>query len=83
MKNSSSAKIHQWLGIIIVLVYAVGLVTMLIGHFGQGLSLWFISTAAGALLLYVKRKQEKRAADEKAMEEEEAVYQKQRNGDKQ
>ena len=83
MKNLSSEKICQWLGIVVVLIYAVGLLLMLIGKFSQGLRLWFISTVAGALLLYVKRKREKRAADEKAVEEEEAAYQKRRNGDKQ
>ncbi len=76
-----NAKIRQWLGIIIVLIYAVGLVMMFIGYFSQGLGLWFVSTVAGALLLYVKRTQEKKAADEKAMEEEEAAYQKKRNGE--
>ena len=76
-----NAKIRQWLGIVIVLIYAVGLVMMFIGYFSQGLGLWFVSTVAGALLLYVKRTQAKRAADEKALEEEEAAYQKKRNGE--
>ncbi len=76
MKRETTASIRKWLSIAVVLIYAVGLVLMLVGYFGQGLSLWFVSTAGGALLLYVKRTQEKKAADERAIEEEEAAYQK-------
>ena len=54
---------------LIVLLYAVGLVQMLAGSFTSGASMWAVSTIAGALVLVVKYKQEKRAADEAEVEE--------------
>ena len=62
--------------ILIVLLYAVGLVQMLAGSFTSGASMWAVSTIAGALVLVVKYYQEKRAADEARVEEEEREYQK-------
>ncbi|MDO5324163.1 MAG: hypothetical protein Q4G06_09075 [Clostridia bacterium] len=62
--------------ILIVLLYAVGLVQMLVGSFTSGASMWAVSTIAGALVLVVKYYQEKRAADEARVEEEEREYQK-------
>ena len=62
--------------ILIVLLYAVGLVLMLAGSFTSGASMWAVSTIAGALVLVVKHYQEKRAADEARVEEEEREYQK-------
>ena len=61
--------------ILIVLLYAVGLVLMLAGSFTAGASMWAVSTIAGALVLVVKHYQEKRAADEARVEEEERQYQ--------
>ena len=61
--------------ILIVLLYAVGLVLMLAGSFTSGASMWAVSTIAGALVLVVKHYQEKRAADEARVEEEEREYQ--------
>ena len=61
--------------ILIVLLYAVGLVLMLVGSFTAGASMWAVSTIAGALVLVVKHHQEKRAADEARAEEEERQYQ--------
>lgn len=61
--------------IVIVLLYAVGVVMMIFSAFAQGLSLWFLSTVFGALLLYVKRTQEKKKADLIRIEEEERAYQ--------
>lgn len=62
--------------ILIVLLYAVGLIVMLVGSFTAGASMWAVSTIAGALVLVVKHYQEKRAADEARVEEEEREYQK-------
>ena len=62
--------------ILIVLLYAVGLVLMLVGSCTAGASMWAVSTIAGALVLVVKYYQEKRAADEARVEEEEREYQK-------
>ena len=61
--------------ILIVLLYAVGLIVMLVGSFTAGASMWAVSTIAGALVLVVKHYQEKRAADEARVEEEEREYQ--------
>ena len=61
--------------IIIVLLYIVGVIMMIFSEFAQGLSLWFFSTVFGALLLYVKRTQEKKRADLLQMEAEERAYQ--------
>lgn len=61
--------------ILIVLLYAIGLIVMLVGNFTAGASMWAVSTIAGALVLVVKHYQEKRAADEARVEEEERQYQ--------
>ena len=61
--------------ILIVLLFAVGLIVMLVGSFTAGASMWAVSTIAGALVLVVKHYQEKRAADEARVEEEEREYQ--------
>ena len=63
------------LPILIVALYVIGMVLMIFGNFGNGVTLWVLSTAGGALLLYAKRRQEKRAADEAQAEEEERIYQ--------
>lgn len=60
---------------VIIALYAIGLAMMIFANFAQGLVLWFISTAGGALYLYVKRTEEKKAADEAAIEEQERIYQ--------
>ena len=80
MKNESKKKSalmnpRSILCMLIVLLYAVGLVLMLAGSFTSGASMWAVSTIAGALVLVVKHKQDKRAADEAEVEEEERCYQ--------
>lgn len=60
---------------VIIALYAIGLAMMIFANFAQGLVLWFISTAGGALYLYVKHTEEKKAADEAAIEEQERIYQ--------
>lgn len=76
-QNRKSALLNprSILCILIVLLYAVGLVLMLVGSFTAGASMWAVSTIAGALVLVVKYYQEKRAADEARVEEEEREYQ--------
>lgn len=59
------------LPILIILMYLIGMVLMIFKRFDQGLVLWFFSTVFGALLLYVKRTQEKKKADILQMEEDE------------
>ena len=80
MKNESKKKSallnpRSILCMLIILLYAVGLVLMLAGSFTSGASMWAVSTIAGALVLVVKYKQEKRAADEAEVEEDERRYQ--------
>ena len=75
-KKSALLNPRGILCILIVLLYAVGLVLMLAGSFTSGASMWAVSTIAGALVLVVKYYQEKRAADEARVEEEEREYQK-------
>lgn len=65
--------------IIIVLFYLAGMFLMIFSAFAQGMSLWFLSTVFGALLLYVKRTQEKKKADLLQIEAEEAAYQASKN----
>ena len=76
-QNRKSALLNprSILCILIVLLYAVGLVLMLVGSFTAGASMWAVSTIAGALVLVVKYYQEKRAADEARVEEEDREYQ--------
>ena len=80
MKNESKKKSallnpRSILCMLIILLYAVGLVLMLAGSFTSGASMWAVSTIAGALVLVVKYYQEKRAADEARVEEEDRQYQ--------
>ena len=74
-KQSALLNPRSILCLLIVLLYAVGLVLMLAGSFTSGASMWAVSTIAGALVLVVKYYQEKRAADEARVEEEERQYQ--------
>ena len=74
-KQSALLNPRSILCLLIVLLYAVGLVLMLAGSFTSGASMWAVSTIAGALVLVVKYKQEKRAADEAEVEEDERRYQ--------
>ena len=74
-KQSALLNPRSILCLLIVLLYAVGLVLMLAGSFTSGASMWAVFTIAGALVLVVKYKQEKRAADEAELEEEERRYQ--------
>ena len=74
-KQSALPNPRSILCLLIVLLYAVGLVLMLAGSFTSGASMWAVSTIAGALVLVVKYYQEKRAADEARVEEEERQYQ--------
>lgn len=75
MNNNNLRTLRSVLCIAIVLMYVIGMFLMIFSYFSQGLSLWFVSTFGGALLLYIKRKRDKRAADEAAEEEEERLYQ--------
>ena len=56
-------KIRAGLSLILVALYAVGLIAMLAGQFRLGLILWVISTLGGIGLLYWIREMNKRAED--------------------
>ena len=71
----ASPVLRKFLPILIVLLYIVGVILMIFARFEQGLVLWFISTVGGALLLYVKRVQEKKLADLLQEEADEQAYQ--------
>lgn len=62
--------------VLILLIYVAGLILMIFSNFTNGLTLWFVSTVLGALLLYVKRTQEKKIRDLREMEAQEEAYQK-------
>ena len=63
------------LPIVILVMYAAGIVLMILQQPAQGLGLCFFSTVFGALQLYVKRTQEKKKADLLQAEEDERRYQ--------
>lgn len=65
----NSALLRRALPLLIVALCLIGTAVMLFVSFAAGLSLWFISLLAGALLLYVRRTLEKKLRD---LEEEEA-----------
>ena len=69
------------LPIAILLIYLAGMVLMLFASFSQGLTLWFISTVLGALLLYVKHTLEKKIRDLQEVEAEEKAYQEKHAGE--
>ncbi len=73
--KSKEMLLKKILPIAIIALYVIGMALMIFGNFGNGVTLWVISTVGGALLLYAKRRQEKRAADEAQVEEEERIYQ--------
>ena len=72
----SSPVFRMVLPVIIIAMYIIGMFMMIFKRFNQGLVLWFFSTVFGALLLYVKRTQEKKKADLLQEEADEAAYQK-------
>lgn len=71
----SSLVFRVVLPVIIIAMYVIGIFLMIFRRFEQGLVLWFFSTVFGALLLYVKRTQEKKKADLLQVEEDERACQ--------
>lgn len=63
------------LPLLIIAMYLAGILLMIFIRFEQGLSLWVFSTVFGALLLYVKHRQEKKKQDLLQIEEDERAYQ--------
>lgn len=75
-KNNSNLQIWRLLAVVVILLYAAGMFLMIFKNFGNGVTLWALSTILGGLALYVKRTNDKKAADEKEYTEAEAAYQK-------
>lgn len=80
MKFSPENKFDTFKGktvciIAVIAAYFIGMILMIFGLFEQGVALWFISTAGGAVMLYVKKRQDKKVEDLKREEEEERAYQ--------
>ena len=80
MKFSPENKFDNFKGkmvciIAVIAFYFIGMILMICGFFSQGVALWFLSTAGGAVLLYVKKRQDKKVEDLKREEEEERAYQ--------
>ena len=65
----ASPVLKRILPLVFVALCLLGVALMVIGRFGQGLALWFISLVGGALTLYVRRTLERKLRD---LEEEEA-----------
>ena len=79
-KNTSRALVWRLLAVMVIVFYLVGMILMIlgrrgVGNFGNGVTLWALSTVIGALALYVKRTNDKKAADQKEFEENERLYQ--------
>lgn len=74
-RTLSSPVFRVVLPVIIIAMYVIGIFLMIFRRFEQGLVLWFFSTVFGALLLYVKRTQEKKKADLLQVEEDERACQ--------
>ena len=80
MKFSPENKFDNFKGkmvciIAVIAAYFIGMILMIFGLFGQGVSLWVLSTVGGAILLYVKKRQDQKVEDLKREEEEERAYQ--------
>ena len=54
---------RTFLSLLLVGLYAAGLIAMLLGHFQAGLYLWVISTAGGIGFLYYLHVMKKRVED--------------------
>jgi len=74
-KNNSNLQIWRLMAAVVILLYIAGMFLMIFKNFGNGVTLWALSTVLGALALYVKRTNDKKAADEKEFEEAEAARQ--------
>lgn len=79
----SKQNIWRFMAVLVVVLYIAGMFLMIFGQFGNGVTLWALSTVIGGLALYVKRTNDKKAADEKEFEEAERAYQKKLSEEKQ
>ena len=75
-KDKSNLQIWRLMAVLVIVLYIAGMFLMIFKNFGNGVTLWALSTIIGGLALYVKRTNEKKDADEKEFAEAEAAYQK-------
>lgn len=80
---SNQKNLWRILAVVVIVLYIVGMFLMIFRQFGNGVTLWALSTIIGGLALYVKRTNEKKAADEKEFEEAERAYQQKLQAEKQ
>lgn len=66
------------IALLVLALYVGGMLLMIFRQFGNGVTLWALSTVIGGLALYVRRTNEKKAADEREFEEIERAYQEKR-----
>ena len=63
MSETNLRRLRAALSLILVGLYVAGLIVMIVGNFGDGLTLWVISTVGGIALLYWIRTMDRRRAD--------------------
>ena len=73
---SNQKKLWLLMTVLVIVLYIAGIFLMIFKNFGNGVTLWALSTIIGGLAVYVKRTNEKKAADEREMEAAERAYQK-------
>lgn len=71
----SNKNLWRIMAVLVIVLYVVGMFLMIFRQFGNGVTLWALSTIIGGIALYVKRTNDKKAADEKEFEEAERAYQ--------
>lgn len=81
--KKTNLQLWRLMALLVIVLYIAGMFLMIFRQFGNGVTLWALSTVIGALALYVKRTNEKKAADEKEFEEAERAYQQKLKEEKQ
>lgn len=77
--NKSNLQLWRIMALLVIVLYIAGMFLMIFRQFGNGVTLWALSTIIGGLALYIKRTNDKKAADEKEFEEAERAYQQKLN----
>ena len=72
---SKQKLLWRLIALLVLALYIGGMLLMIFRQFGNGVTLWALSTVIGGLALYVRRTNEKKAADEREFEEAERAYQ--------
>lgn len=72
---SKQKLLWRLIALLVLALYIGGMLLMIFRQFGNGVTLWALSTVIGGLALYVRRTNEKKAADEREFEAAERAYQ--------